>query len=88
LKLHVGNLPKDFSDEQLNDIAKPFGTVNSAEIVKDRISGGSKGFGFLVYESADEATAAIAGLNGKDVSGQAIKVSEARSPKDREVRKA
>ena len=84
MKLHVGNLPKDVSNEQLNDIARVFGTLESAEIVKDRSSGQSRGYGFLVFSNEAEARAAITGLDGKDVNGQAIRVSEARSPKDRE----
>jgi RNA recognition motif-containing protein len=84
MKLHVGNLPKDLSNEQLNDIARAFGTLESAEIVKDRSSGESRGYGFLVFSNETEARAAITGLDGKDVHGQAIRVSEARSPKDRE----
>jgi cold-inducible RNA-binding protein len=84
MKLHVGNLPKDLSNEQLNDIARTFGTLESAEIVKDRSSGESRGYGFLVFSNETEARAAITGLDGKDVNGQAIRVSEARSPKDRE----
>ena len=84
MKLHVGNLPKDLSNEQLNDLARAFGVVESAEIVKDRTSGESRGYGFLVFGNADEAKAAITGMDGKDVNGQVIRVSEARSPKDRE----
>lgn len=84
MKLHVGNLPKDLSNDQLNELAGAFGAVESAEIVKDRSSGESRGYGFLVFASETEARAAITGLDGKDVNGQAIRVSEARSPKDRE----
>lgn len=84
MKLHVGNLPHAVSDEQLRELAQAYGTPESAEVVKDRISGTSRGYGFVVYSTADEAQAAIAGLNGKDVDGRTITVSEARSPKDRE----
>lgn len=84
MKLHVGNLPKDLSNEQLNTLAAAYGAVESAEIVKDRTSGESRGYGFLVFVDADEAKAAITGMDGKDVNGQVIRVSEARSPKDRE----
>lgn len=84
MKLHVGNLPKDINNEALNNIATPFGAVESAEVVFDRTNGESRGYGFLVFTSADDARAAITGLDGKDVNGQVIRVSEARSPKDRE----
>ena len=83
MKLHVGNLPKNISSEQLNEIVKPFGTVESAEVVTDRKSGESRGYGFVVFTKAEEASAAVAGLNGKDFDGQAIKVTEAHAPKDR-----
>lgn len=84
VKLHVGNLPKDILDEQLRDLAKEFGTLDSAEVVVDRHSGTSRGYGFLVFPNTDEARAAITGLDGRDVNGTTIKVSEARAPKDRE----
>jgi RNA recognition motif-containing protein len=85
VKLHVGNLPKDVSDEQLGELARPFGTVESAEVVKDRSSGTSRGFGFLVFGTTAEGQAAVAGLHGKDYNGQVLQVSEARAPKDREA---
>jgi len=85
MKIHVGNLPKDISDEQLGDLARPFGTLESAEVVKDRTNGASRGYGFIVYGTVAEGEAAVTGLNGKDVNGQQLKVSEARSPKDREA---
>jgi cold-inducible RNA-binding protein len=84
MKVHVGNLSKSISDAELNAIVLPFGAPESAEVVKDRISGESRGYGFVVFNTTDEAQAAIAGLDGKDVEGQVLKVSEARSPKDRE----
>lgn len=86
MKLHLGNLSKDISDAQLSELVKPFGNAEIAEVAKDRHSGMSKGFGFVTFASADEAKAAIAGLDGKEVNGLALKVSEARSPKDRETR--
>jgi RNA recognition motif-containing protein len=85
MKLHVGNLSKQITDAQLNDLALPYGKPTSANVARERDSGNSKGFGFIEYASADEAGAAIAGLNGKDVNAQALKVSEAKAPKDRVV---
>ena len=78
MKLHVGNLSKQITDAQLKDLAVPFGTVVSANVATERSSGASKGFGFVEFSSADEARAAITGLDGRDVDGQALKVSEAR----------
>jgi len=86
MKLHIGNLPSAVSDERLRELTQPFGTPESAEVVKDRISGNSRGYGFVVFGTAEEAQAAITGLNGTDVDGQTIKVAEARSPRDREAR--
>jgi RNA recognition motif-containing protein len=78
MKLHVGNLSKQVTDSQLNDLAVPYGKVVSANVATERSSGESKGFGFVEYTSADEARAAITGLDGRDVNGQALKVSEAK----------
>jgi cold-inducible RNA-binding protein len=78
MKLHVGNLSKQVTDAQLNDLAVPYGKVVSANVATERSSGESKGFGFVEFTSADEAKAAITGLDGRDVNGQALKVSEAK----------
>ena len=79
MKLYVGNLSTQITDAQLNDLAKPFGTLVSANVATDRASGASKGFGFIEFSNAEEARAAIAGLDGRDVNGQAIKVNEAKT---------
>lgn len=79
MKVYVGNLPKQVNDAQLNELAVPFGTVQSASVVTDRGTGESKGFGFLVFANEEGARAAIGGLDGKQVHGQALKVSEAKS---------
>ncbi len=78
MKLYVGNLSNQVTDAQLGDLAKPYGTIVSANVAVDRTNGASKGFGFIEFSSADEARAAIAGLNGRDVNGQALKVDEAK----------
>jgi RNA recognition motif-containing protein len=83
MKLYVGNLSKQITDAQLNDLAVPYGTLVSANVATERSSGESKGFGFVEFSSADEAKAAIAGLDGRDVNGQALKVNEAKPKKDR-----
>ncbi len=82
MKLYVGNLSKQVTDAQLNELATPFGTLQSAKVATDRTSGESKGFGFIEYDNADSGKAAIAGLDGKELSGQAIKVNEARPKKE------
>jgi cold-inducible RNA-binding protein len=81
MKLYVGNLSKQVTDAQLNELAVPFGALISATVATERSSGDSKGFGFVEYENADHARAAIAGLDGRDVNGQALKVNEARPRK-------
>ena len=78
MKLHVGNLSKQVTDSQLNDLAVPYGKVVSANVATERSSGDSKGFGFVEFSTSDEGRAAITGLDGRDVNGQALKVSEAK----------
>ena len=83
MKVYVGNLSKQVTDAQLNDLAVPYGKVVSANVATERSSGDSKGFGFVEYSNAEEAHAAITGLDGRDVNGQALKVSEAKPRKER-----
>jgi len=82
MKLYVGNLSKQVTDAQLNDLAVPYGKLVSANVATERSSGESKGFGFVEFSNADEARAAITGLDGRDVHGQALKVNEAKPKKD------
>ena len=82
MKLYVGNLSRQVTDAQLNELAIPYGTPVSAQVATERSSGESKGFGFVEYGSDDEARAAITGLDGREVNGQALKVNEARPRKE------
>jgi cold-inducible RNA-binding protein len=82
MKLYVGNLSKQVTDAQLNELATPYGSLVSAAVATERTSGDSKGFGFVEFSSDDAARAAIAGLDGRDVNGQALKVNEARPRKE------
>jgi RNA recognition motif-containing protein len=77
-KLYVGNLTYEVGDGELQQLFEAFGTVQSAQVIMDRDTGRSKGFGFVEMGSDQEAQAAIAGLNGKEVSGRALTVNEAR----------
>lgn len=86
MKLYVGNLSKQVTDAQLNDLAVPYGTLVSANVATERSSGESKGFGFIEFNNADEARAAITGLDGRDVHGQMLQVNEAKPKKDATVR--
>ncbi len=78
MKIFVGNLPPEVADDDLRQMFESFGKVNTAEVVKDRFSSESKGFGFVEMPALAEAQAAINGVNGTMVKGQALKVSEAR----------
>lgn len=77
-KLYVGNLSYQTRDDQLRDLFGAYGNVQSAQVIMDRESGRSKGFGFVEMGSEEEATSAINGLNGKDFGGRRIAVTEAR----------
>jgi RNA recognition motif-containing protein len=77
-KLYVGNLAYGVGDSDLQQLCEAFGTVRSAQVIMDRDTGRSKGFGFVEMGNDQEAQAAITGLNGKEVSGRALTVNEAR----------
>ena len=81
MKLYVGNLSFNLSDSELKAKFEEFGTVVSANIITDRDTGRSKGFGFVEMENETAAKKAIELLNGKDFQGRSIVVSEAR-PKE------
>ncbi len=77
-KLYVGNLGYDVSSSDLEQMFSPHGTVDSAQVIEDRSTGRSKGFGFVEMGSAAEAEAAISALNGQDHGGRALTVNEAK----------
>jgi cold-inducible RNA-binding protein len=77
-KLYVGNLTYGVTDSALEQMFAAHGTVVSAQIIMDRDTGRSKGFGFVEMKSDQEAQAAIAALNGKEIEGRALIVNEAR----------
>ncbi len=81
MKVYVGNLSKQVTDAQLNELALPYGPLISANVATERNTGLSKGFGFIEFTEADHARAAITGLDGRDVHGQALKVNEAKPRK-------
>jgi len=81
VKLYVGNLAYSVGDSELQKMFTPYGNVGSAQVIKDRDNGRSKGFGFVELGTSQEGQAAIAALNGKDVDGRALVVNEAR-PKE------
>ena len=77
-KLYVGNLAWGVNSSDLQTLFEPFGTVESAQVIMDRDTGRSKGFGFVEMGSDQEAQAAIAAMNGKEAGGRALVVNEAR----------
>ena len=82
-KLYVGNLSYDTTDNDLQNLFAAHGTVQSAQVIKDRDTGRSKGFGFVEMDSGAQAQAAIAALNGQEVNGRALTVNEARPREER-----
>lgn len=86
MKIYAGNLSYGVSDEDLRAAFAQFGTVDSADVISDRATGRSKGFGFVEMSDAAEAKAAIEGLNGKDLDGRSLNVNEARPRTDRPQR--
>lgn len=82
-KLYVGNLPFNTSDTDLQDLFAQAGTVTSAQVIRDRASGRSKGFGFVEMGSPDEAQGAITMFHGKDFNGRALTVNIARPREER-----
>ena len=82
MKIYVGNLSFQTDDAELHRSFESFGQVESATVVKDKMSGQSRGFGFVEMPSAEEGKAAVAGMNGKMIGGRALNVSEARPRED------
>jgi RNA recognition motif-containing protein len=82
-KLYVGNLSYDVTSSDLEQMFTPHGSVTSAEVIQDRDTGRSKGFGFVQMGSDAEAQAAIAALNGQENGGRALTVNEARPREER-----
>ena len=83
-KLFVGGLPWATTDARLSEVFSQYGTVASAQVITDRATGRSKGFGFVEFSSDEEAMAAMQALNGQDLDGRKIIVSEARPPQPRD----
>ena len=79
MNIYAGNLPYRLTEDQLREAFEEFGQVMSCTIIKDRMSGRSKGFGFIEMPDDNEARAAITGLNGKDFQGRKLDVHDARS---------
>ena len=81
-KIYAGNLPFDVDEAKLREMFTPFGSVEDATVICDRDTGRSRGFGFVQMSDA-EAQSAIEGLNGQDVDGRTLRISEARPREQR-----
>jgi RNA recognition motif-containing protein len=86
LKLYIGNLDKNVTEQDLREAFQPFGVLDSVVIIKDRSSSVSKGFGFIEMPNKAEAEAAIAGLHRKELKGRSMDVNEARPRVERPAR--
>jgi len=82
MKIYVGNLPYEVTEQELREEFATFGEVTSVNIVKDKYSGRPRGFGFVEMASVSQGQAAIAGLNGKTLKDQTLNVNAARPPSD------
>ena len=83
MKLYVGNISFDTTEQDLEELFGEAGTVQSANIINDRDSGRSRGFGFVEMSSKEEADNAIEQFNGKEIDGRSLVVNEARQREDR-----
>jgi RNA recognition motif-containing protein len=82
MNIYVGNLSYKVNEDDLKQLFEEFGDVSSVNLISDKYTGQSKGFGFVVMENADEANAAIQELNGREVDNREMKVNEARPKPD------
>ncbi len=82
-KLYVGNLSFSVDSNQLSDVFSEFGTVSTSNVIMDRDTGRSKGFAFVEMSTPNEAQSAIEKLNGQDLGGRAMNISEARPQEPR-----
>jgi len=83
MKLYVGNLSYDIDNASLEELFTPFGSVRSAQVIQDRDTGRSKGFGFVEMTDANAARTAITELNEKDFGGRPLTVNEAKPREER-----
>jgi RNA recognition motif-containing protein len=83
MNIYVGNLSHDTTEEGLREAFEKFGQVDKVNIIMDKFSGRSKGFGFVEMASKEEAEAAISGLNNQELDGRTLNVSEARPRTER-----
>ena len=83
MNIYVGNLAYSVTDDDLRELFNEFGEVRSASVISDKVTGQSKGFGFVEMQDNSAADMAIKELNGRQVKGRALKVNEAKPREDR-----
>ena len=83
MKLYVGNLAFETTENDLQDLFEPHGTVNEVHLMMDRVSGKSRGFAFVTMNDDTQANAAMSAINGQQLNGRALTVNEARPREDR-----
>jgi RNA recognition motif-containing protein len=86
VNIYVGNLSYQATDDDLRQAFEQFGQVSSAQVIKDKFTGRSRGFGFVEMPSNDEGHKAIDGVNNTDIAGRPVRVNEARPREDRPPR--
>ena len=86
MNIYVGNLPYSVTDADLRETFAQFGDVSTVQLISDRFTGESKGFGFVEMTNNSQADAAIKGLNGSAMKGRNITVNQAKPPSDRPSR--
>ncbi len=86
MEIYVGNLAYATTEDELRTLFSEFGEVTNVHIISDRATGRSKGFGFVEMPKAEEANAAIAAFNGKEVGGRPLRVNESRPKTERPAR--
>ncbi len=87
MNIYVGNLPYSVTEEDLRETFSRFGQVSSVNLITDKFTGASKGFGFVEMDNNSEADAAIKGLNETDMKGRTMKVNQAKPKSDRPARR-
>ncbi len=85
-KVYVGNLPWSVSKDSLTELFSGYGDIEEAIVISDKYSGRSKGFGFVTFKNDDDADKAVSEMNGKDIEGRELKVSEAKPMEERQER--
>ena len=83
MNMYIGNLSHDVTDMDLREAFEAFGEVASAKVIRDNFTGMSKGFGFVEMPNNKEVDKAMKGLNGEELKGKSLKVSEARSKSEK-----